>query len=199
MEAKKLSMDVIQPYWRNPRKNAGAVDAVARSIIDYGYNVPIVVDLQYVIIAGDTRYRALKKLGVKEIDVMVVDLDEEKARGYRIADNKAAEVAEWNFERLIDELKGLDGTGFAFDAFFHPKDLESLGIALPPGAANIEVISSFNPSAAGPAIGDMGLAGPVRPERPADTGIVKPTAEVICPNCGEEYQFGADELEELVQ
>ena len=80
--------DAIRPYDKNPRKNDPAVDAVARSITDYGFRQPIVVDADGVIVVGHTRWKAAQKLGLKQVPVHVADLPPEKAKAYRIADNQ---------------------------------------------------------------------------------------------------------------
>ncbi len=104
---KKLSE--IRPYERNPRRNDPAVDAVAESIRQCTYVAPIVVDEDGVILAGHTRYRALKKLKQKEAEVIVkAGLTEEQKRKYRLLDNKTAELAGWDLDLLADELEGLD-------------------------------------------------------------------------------------------
>lgn len=104
---KKLSE--IYPYERNPRKNATAVDAVVESIQQCGYVAPIIVDEDGVILAGHTRYRALKKLKREEAEVIVkAGLSEEQKRKYRLLDNKTSELADWDFDLLTGELEGLD-------------------------------------------------------------------------------------------
>jgi hypothetical protein len=115
----------IKPYWRNPRDNEPAVGAVKQSIEKYGFNSPIVVDPKGVIIAGHTRYKALLELGWEKAPVVVADLDPQKAKEYRIADNKTAEFATWNTEALIQELRELEGIG-DMQGFFHDMDLDSL-------------------------------------------------------------------------
>jgi hypothetical protein len=112
MNLKTLPIGQIKPYWRNPRNNDKAVPVVKASIEQYGFQQPIVVDAKHVIIAGHTRYRAMVELGATEIPCIVADLAPEKAKAYRIADNKAAEVAKWNNDGLIQELREL-GTGAA--------------------------------------------------------------------------------------
>lgn len=95
----------ITPYKKNPRNNDGAVDAVAASIREFGWQQPIVVDKDGVIIAGHTRYKAAKKLGLKEVPVVVAEnLTEEQVRAYRLADNKTGELAGWDFSALEEEL-----------------------------------------------------------------------------------------------
>ena len=102
----------IRPYEGNPRQNDAAVDAVARSIREFGFRQPIVVDSDGVIVCGHTRYKAALKLELKEVPVHVAtDLTPEKIKAYRIADNKVAELATWDMELLpieLSELKGMD-------------------------------------------------------------------------------------------
>lgn len=115
MELKKLKLTEIKPYGKNPRKNDGAVDAVAESIKQCGYCSPIVVDENYEVLAGHTRLKALKKLGRKECEVVVKEgLTEEQKQKYRILDNKTGEFAEWDLDVLQEQLKDLDFDGFDF-------------------------------------------------------------------------------------
>lgn len=108
----KISMmpvDGLKGYERNPRKNAGAVRAVAASIRDFGFKVPIVVERDGTIIAGHTRLLAAKQLGLSEVPVVVADdLSPTQAQAFRIADNKTAELAEWDMGLLKMELAELD-------------------------------------------------------------------------------------------
>lgn len=114
---KKIS-DLI-PYSKNPRKNDDAVKYVMNSIKEFGFKVPIVIDKNNVIVAGHTRYKASKKLKLKEVPCVVADdLSEEQINAYRLADNKAGEFAEWNFNLLDEELNNiinLDMFDFGFD------------------------------------------------------------------------------------
>jgi hypothetical protein len=104
--------DVI-PYGRNPRKNQAAVDAVASSIRQFGWQQPIVVDAQGVIIAGHTRYLAAERLGMAKVPVVVAkDLTADKVQAYRIADNKLGEIAEWDETMLATELRMLSEAGW---------------------------------------------------------------------------------------
>lgn len=102
------------PYVNNPRNNANAVDAVASSIKNYGFKVPIIIDKNNEIVTGHTRLLAAKKLGLEEVPCIVADdLTEAQIKAYRIADNKVAEASEWNLEMLAVELQDLEGfTGF---------------------------------------------------------------------------------------
>jgi len=102
----------ITPYENNPRLNDDAVDAVAASLREFGFRQPIVVDEAGVIVCGHTRYKAALKLGLAKAPVHVAkDLTPAQVKAYRIADNKSAELAEWNFDLLpieLGELKGMD-------------------------------------------------------------------------------------------
>lgn len=109
MKVEAKSIGEIKPYENNPRDNDDAVDAVANSIKEFGWQQPIVVDIGGVIIAGHTRYKAAKKLGLKTVPVVVAkDLTEEQVKAYRLADNKSGELATWNDELLEDELGSID-------------------------------------------------------------------------------------------
>ena len=99
----------IRPYEKNARKNGKAVDAVVESINQCGYIAPIIVDENNVILAGHTRFEALKKLGRSEVECVVKDgLTEEQKKKYRLLDNKTNELADWDLELLAEELDGLD-------------------------------------------------------------------------------------------
>lgn len=115
MELITLKIGDIRPYERNARKNDHAVDAVAESIRQCEYIAPIIVDENHVILAGHTRWKALKKLGRMEAECVVkAGLTDEQKRKYRLLDNKTAELADWDFDLLADELEGLDFGGFDF-------------------------------------------------------------------------------------
>ena len=104
---KKLSE--LIPYENNPRKNDEAVDAVAASISEFGWKVPVVIDTDNVVVAGHTRLKAAKKLGIEDIPCIVADdLSEEQIKAFRLADNKVGEIAEWDFSQLEDELSKID-------------------------------------------------------------------------------------------
>jgi hypothetical protein len=117
-----VSLDKLIPYWRNPRKNDVAVEKVKASIEQFGYQSPIVVDEKMTIIAGHTRYRALKELGYEEIPVIVSDMPAKKAKEYRIIDHRAGEYATWT-EDLSLELKEFSDIAFR-DIFFPDVQLD---------------------------------------------------------------------------
>lgn len=106
---KMTKLSEIKPYERNPRIiPQAAVDAVAKSIAAFGFRQPIVVDSHGVILAGHTRYRAAQQLGLAEVPVVwQADITDVQARGYRIADNKTAEIAAWDRDALDVEVREL--------------------------------------------------------------------------------------------
>lgn len=115
-------IESITPYERNPRKNDDAVKYVANSISQFGFKVPIVIDKDGVIVAGHTRYKAAKELGLKTVPCIVADdLTPEQVKAFRIADNKTADQAAWDMDVLGDELKDIlddfDWTDFGFGDF----------------------------------------------------------------------------------
>jgi site-specific DNA-methyltransferase (adenine-specific) len=103
-------LDEIIPYINNPRKNDGAaVEKVASSIREFGFKVPIIIDKAGTIVAGHTRYKASKKLGLVEVPCIIAeDLTETQIKAFRIADNRTAEESSWDFELLSVEVESLD-------------------------------------------------------------------------------------------
>lgn len=111
-------IDDLTPYENNPRLNDGAVDAVAKSIEEFGFKVPIVIDKDGVIVAGHTRLKAAKQLHIDEVPCIIADdLSDEELKAFRLADNKVSELAEWDFDKLDAELKNIDFdmSDFGFD------------------------------------------------------------------------------------
>lgn len=152
-------VDTIIPYDDNPRLNERAVNSVANSIKDFGFQVPIIVDADGVIICGHTRLIAAQKLGMTEVPVVVADdLTPEQVRIFRIADNKVGELAEWDKDKLAEEFMNLGNSidferyGFKAEEFRSEEELEQ------------EFESSVNDS------------------KEKNGKIMK------CPNCGKEFE-----------
>ena len=115
MRLESLPLEDIHPYANNPRKNDGAVNAVAESIRQCTYITPIIIDEDHVILAGHTRYKALKALGMTQAECLVCEgLTEEQKKKYRFLDNKTGEKAVWDLMKLETELEGIDLEGFDF-------------------------------------------------------------------------------------
>lgn len=137
MQIEQRSISTIRPYENNPRQNDDAVAAVAESIRQFGFRVPIVVDRDGVIIAGHTRLKAALKLGMTEVPVHVAaDLTPDQVRALRIADNKVGELAEWDLEKLTIELNALQASDPDLDLAAFGFDQDELAKLLDPGAAD---------------------------------------------------------------
>lgn len=130
MEMIMKRMDEIHPYDKNPRKNDEAVKYVAESIKQFGFKVPIVIDHDGIIVAGHTRYKAARKLKMDAVPCIVADdLTDEQIKAFRLADNKVAEKAEWDFDLLageLDDLFDFDMAVFGFDDMAEEPDLSEI-------------------------------------------------------------------------
>lgn len=159
LKVENKPIDSIQPYENNPRDNDDAINAVANSIHEFGWQQPIVVDKDNVIIAGHTRYKAAQSLGLKEVPVVVAsNLSDQQVKAYRLADNKTAELADWDTKKLDEELQDIldiDMTDFGFD-----EDIE------------------FDPA------DDVDT----RIDEPTDIDEDDDLIEVKCPKCGEVFK-----------
>lgn len=118
MQIEEMRVADLIPYENNPRKNDEAVEAVAASIKEFGFKVPIIVDADNVIIAGHTRLKAAQLLGMESVPVIRADdLTDEQVKAFRLADNKTSELAVWDFEQLqqeLDNITGIDMNEFGF-------------------------------------------------------------------------------------
>lgn len=114
MEIIEKRVDELIPYANNPRNNMAAVDSVAQSIKSFGFLVPIIIDKNNVIVAGHTRLYAAKELGLEKVPcISAEDLTEDQVKKFRLVDNKTAEIAEWDFELLKQELAEITGINMA--------------------------------------------------------------------------------------
>jgi DNA modification methylase len=154
MNIELWDIERVKPYANNPRHNDDAVEAVAASIREFGFRQPIVVDAEGVIVVGHTRYKAALKLGLKKVPVHVAtDLTPEQARAYRIADNKSAELSDWNYDLLPIELAGLQEMNY--DLGLLGFDEDELAKLLDPGVKD-------------------GLCDPDEVPAPPDEAVTKP-------------------------
>lgn len=119
MEVKNISVRDIIPYEDNPRKNENAIQVVMNSIKEFGFQQPLVIDENHVIVVGHTRFEAAKKLGYTEVPCVIAsELTEEQVNAYRLVDNKTNEYSEWDMSLLPGELNaifGIDMEMFGFD------------------------------------------------------------------------------------
>ena len=121
MNIQEMEITKIIPYINNPRKNLN-IDKVASSIKEFGFQQPIVVDEENIIIVGHTRFEAAKKLGLEKVPVTIAKLSKNQAKAYRIADNRLNQDASWDtkllnleFNDLIGDNYNLDHLGFTND------------------------------------------------------------------------------------
>tara|TARA_R110000822_G_scaffold116027_3_gene247892 strand:- start:3056 stop:3571 length:516 start_codon:yes stop_codon:yes gene_type:complete len=163
MEIKNVATNTVIPYARNPRQNQGAIAKVAASIKEFGWQQPIVVDSEMVIIAGHTRLSAAQSLDLTEVPVFIAnDLTPLQVKAYRIADNRVGQEADWDHDLLTLELKDLlseeydlDSTGFSKDEL---SNLMNAEINFGPGTEE-----------------EQGRLDQLEPQM------------VLCPNCGEDF------------
>ena len=128
IKMEEVDIDLIKPYKNNPREiSAEAVQKVMKSIKEFGYNQPIVVDKDHVILAGHTRWKAMKQLGKKKANIIIRDLTKEQAVAYRIMDNRSGEESKWQNKLLAEELNVLQDKSFNLDLTgFNATELENL-------------------------------------------------------------------------
>lgn len=130
MQIQIIPIDQVKPYNKNPRVNAEAVRAVKKSLEEFGFQQPLVIDGKNEVIVGHTRLKAATEIGLKKVPCVIADnLDPKQVKAYRIMDNKSAEYAQWNYGLLTDEMKDLleadyplELTGFELD------ELNDLGL-----------------------------------------------------------------------
>lgn len=130
----------LTPYENNPRNNDMAVEAVAKSILTFGFKVPMVIDTNNVIIAGHTRYKAAIKLNMTEVPCIIADdLTEDQIKAFRLADNKLSEIAEWDENLLNMELDNIeiDMSDFGFDLSAFVEDVKEDDFDVDEALANI--------------------------------------------------------------
>jgi len=170
----QLPIDKVSPYESNPRENDHAVAKVAASLEQFGWQQPIVIDSDSVIIAGHTRWLAAKSLDMKKVPCVVADnLSAEQVKAYRIADNRIAAESDWNVELLKAELVGLKDADY---------DL------LLTGFDENEIIKYLVDSNAGLAEPDEVPDAPADPvTQPGDLWLFGAYWE--CDDCGKRYDY----------
>lgn len=126
MNIQEIEIDKIIPYHNNPRKNLN-VEKVASSITEFGFQQPIVVDKNYIVIVGHTRLQAAKKLNYQKVPVFIADLSENKAKAYRIADNRLNEDSSWDYDFLNIEMNILNEGNYDLAQLgFNDEELKNL-------------------------------------------------------------------------
>ncbi len=176
MQIEIIPLMKIKSYWRNARINSLAVEAVKESIKKYGFNSPIIVDKNLVIIAGHSRWKAASQLGLGEIPVIVANhLNESQAKQYRIIDNKTSELAKWDMNLLLPELREFEGledfTDFFPELSLEEVDAGSIGAGHTPIKQN-EIDS---------------VADKLDNKFSGNNSTQSDIRHLTCPNCGEEF------------
>lgn len=179
-----LKITDIKPYWRNPRNNEMAIQAVKQSIQDYGFNQPIILDSEHIIIAGHTRFKALQELGVQDVPCVIkTDLTQQQIKEYRIADNKTSELSNWDMDKLIPELREIESIE-DMEIYFPSVSLEELlqetagrGVVLPT-QENIGKIEQ-----------KLQMTFEDRSKATQSAYV-----EVICPHCTESFHVDRNEI-----
>lgn len=182
MKVKQIKLTQIKPYWRNARKNEKTVEALKKSIQDYGFNQPLVLDKSNVIITGHARYKALMQLGYEDAPCVIADLDDRKAKAYRIADNKTHEMTIWDNDELVVELREI-GQFDEMQTYFQNVDLtswldDSVGF-------NVKPVTEEQVTKKRTDLEDRFSAEATHID----------TLELICPHCMEEFEIKKSELD----
>ena len=112
LRVSEIELSRLKPWEDNPRLNDQAVDSVARSIRTFGFNAPILCDQNLTIIAGHTRWKAAKELGLEAVPVIVLKMTASQRRAFALADNKTAEIADWDFPKMREVLEELSAEDF---------------------------------------------------------------------------------------
>lgn len=128
MKVLQVAIERVKPYPGNPRKNSATVAKVAKSIQEFGFQQPIVVDSENVVVVGHTRLQAALSLGLKKVPITIMsDHTPEQIRAYRIMDNRSHEDSEWDQEALAREISALLDAGYDQDLTgFEDRELNQL-------------------------------------------------------------------------
>lgn len=196
MQIDMRSIESIKPYENNPRQNDAGVDAVAKSLQEFGWRQPIVVDEEGVIVVGHTRYKAALKLGMIEVPVHVAaGLTPAQLRGYRLADNSTASLSTWDDDKLTQELIDLQKQGFDLDLTgFGSEQLKELMNVPAVGLTDEDAIPD-PPDAAITQPGDLIVLGNHRlycgdSSKPEDVDLLLNGATIQLANCDPPYGVG---------
>jgi ParB-like chromosome segregation protein Spo0J len=144
MDIKYYSPDELKPYEKNPRKNLN-VDKVADSLREFGFQQPIVVDKDMVVIVGHTRLEASKKLKLDKVPVIIADISPKKTKAYRIADNRLNQDSSWDFHLLNTEFGDLLDNHYDLSHLgFDEKEIEKIVAFEPKFESNNDIIEEIN-------------------------------------------------------
>ena len=124
VKLQEVAIDLLRPYERNAKIHpSDQVERIKRSIEEFGFVTPCVIDGEYNLIAGHGRVQAAKEMGMDSVPCVFVEgLTEAQRKAYILADNRLGELGEWDMELVFDELDDLGEMGF---------DVELTGFELP--------------------------------------------------------------------
>jgi ParB-like chromosome segregation protein Spo0J len=182
LKVEQVPITDIRPYWRNPRINEKAVEVVRLSLERYGFQQPLVVDRNRVIIVGHSRYKAAMQLGYTQLPCVIADLSAQRAKEYRIADNKTAEFASWDLNALVPELREINALS-EMEPFFPEYDLQQL-------------MDDVNEAAASVTNADLDRARRNSEDGFADKSEERRAGyvEVVCPHCAGVFYVNRTEI-----
>lgn len=178
MNLREVSVARLREYENNPRNNDLAVEKVKYSIQRFGFLFPVVIDVNYVIVAGHTRVRACRELGIQSVPCVIADeLTEEQINLFRLVDNKTSEYSDWDFEKLKDELELIDLTLEENQLLLERFELSAEVFDIEPEQAEIKI----------PAFNFMGVNDKPKDKKPSVSTIKSPE--------NDEVEAGDDEIE----
>ena len=192
-----INTNDIKPYHRNARHNDETVQKLVEIIPKVGFNQPIVVDKNNVIVKGHSRWKAAVRLGMEKVPCVISENDDETNKLDRLADNKIQEFSKWNDELLATELASLDiedidmsdlGFDFDFGGFERPSERQFVApsVEYPSQAESSQ--STYTPPAYTPPsptenfITEKDIARTV-PYKETEYGAV------TCPKCGTTVRY----------
>lgn len=173
MNIKEIAASRLKEYENNPRNNDLAVEKVKYSIERFGFLVPVIVDMNYVIVAGHTRVRACRELGIQSVPCIIADdLTEEQINFFRLVDNKTSEYSDWDFEKLKDELELIDLTLEKNQLLLERFELSAEVFDIEPEQAEIKI----------PAFNFMGVNDRPKDKKPSVSTIKSPENSTVAAN-----------------
>ena len=195
MNIRDIAVSRLKEYENNPRNNDLAVEKVKYSIQRFGFLFPVVVDVNYVIVAGHTRVRACRELGITSVPCIIADeLTEEQVNLFRLVDNKTSEYSDWDFEKLKNELSTVDLTLDKNQLLLERFELSAEVFDIEPEQAEIRIptVSTIHPKppAENPSedsvvddanAADNTPAAPPAPAQSAPTGTVSTDTTATAP------------------
>ena len=192
-----MAVKDLVPYANNPRNNEAAVDTVAKSIKEFGFTNPIVVDSDNVVINGHTRLLAAEKLGLEKVPVIrKEDLTPEQVKAFRLVDNKTSELSGWDFEKLDAEIAELQAMDFDMSEFefesSHNFNAEAYSDFFEDASSQSQAQEQSQDNSAQTEHGLEQSQEPGKSTEPVSKAVeqeIDDTAsrEVVCPHCGKSF------------